>query len=253
MSRKKKKQKKAPEAYSCEAAVRAMGQGMTAPYFSFIAHARESCIACYSSLAGTAHIAFEVVFVGPKSPMEGMPDNFRYIQSDAKPAQCLEIAARNAKGEYLIPGWDDMLFSDYFLNKIFVYTMRTKKFEIILGSRIQQTRGGPDPQSFLDASLVFDESIPNSPVIVMTPVFKRELWSSLGGVDSRFESSFAEIDLQMRGRERGMTPFIIPDCSVVKTDSHLPSGEERQLLNSLWVTSDGRVSKSRLSSVSSFE
>ena len=109
---KKKRKKVAPEAYPCEAAVRTMGQAMTAPYFSFIAHARESYMACYSSLAGTAHIAFEVVFVGPNPPVEGMPDNFRFIQSNAKPAQCLEIAARNARGKYLIPGWDDMDFSD---------------------------------------------------------------------------------------------------------------------------------------------
>ena len=55
---------------------------------------------------------FEIVFVGPNIPKIQLPKQFNYIQSFTKPVQCAEIAARNAKGEYLLHCVDDLTFKD---------------------------------------------------------------------------------------------------------------------------------------------
>ena len=41
----------------------------------------------------------EFVFVGPNPPVDIRPENFKYIRSRVKPAQCVEIALRNAVGK----------------------------------------------------------------------------------------------------------------------------------------------------------
>ena len=46
---------------------------------------------------------FEVIFVGDNPPTEPMPDNFKYIYSKVKPAQCTEIAVRAATGDFIPP------------------------------------------------------------------------------------------------------------------------------------------------------
>lgn len=72
----------------------------------------------------TAPVPFEIVFAGPNPPEEQMPDNFRYIQTNVKPAQCAEIAARYAVGEYLITAADDYSYSDNYLRKMYWYIKR---------------------------------------------------------------------------------------------------------------------------------
>ena len=250
--KKKRKKKIAAEAYPCEAAVKAMGANMTSPYFSFIAADEGSSVeALCGGFSCDAHVPFEIILAG-SNPPEQMPANSRYIQTNAKPAQCLELAARNAVGEYLIIGTDDVNFSPYFMNKLYVYTLRLLLFDVVVGSRLQ----GKNDVGFLDDKMVFDENVQNSPVIVMTPTIKRDIWNSLGGVDARLHSSLsAGLDMQVRCYERGMTPLLIPDCSVSKTDlveSLQLEASNRALLNSLWITKDGKMSRTRLSPVEPF-
>lgn len=242
------------ESYPCEAQIRALGAAMTKPHFSFIAaaHRKYAYGSVFSSLSANAHIKFEVVFVGPSPPVEQMPGNFKYIQTDAKPAECLEIAARNSVGNYLVVGSDNLMFSDFFLNKLYTYTLRLSNYEVVIGSRIR-TAGNV----FLDESLVFDENVPNCPVVVMTPTLKKELWTNLGGIDNRFNSCCcSDIDIQMRCYENGMTQFLIPDCSIerIKYPQDAPEvfSSDRKFLNSLWVKEDGTMSKQRLSPVEKF-
>ena len=85
---------------------------MSKPVFSLIAPAIRSDFykRVYDSVSKGNKIPFEIIFVGNNKPKIKMPDNFHYIYSNVKPAQCLEIAARNAQGEYLIPLADDEVF-----------------------------------------------------------------------------------------------------------------------------------------------
>ena len=44
-------------------------------------------------------VSFEIVFVGPNEPDYELPPNPRFIKSNVKPMQCLEITSRNTSGE----------------------------------------------------------------------------------------------------------------------------------------------------------
>lgn len=54
---------------------------------------------------------YEVIFCGPHAPIEKMPDFFKYIKSDVKPSQRMEIAVREAKGELITLTSDDINYN----------------------------------------------------------------------------------------------------------------------------------------------
>ena len=93
---------------------------MSKPVFSLIAPSVRSAYyqQVYDSIARDAKVPFEFIFVGNVEPLKKIADNFHYINTNVKPAQCVEIAARNATGDFLIPIADDITFSDNFLNTI---------------------------------------------------------------------------------------------------------------------------------------
>ena len=55
-------------------------------------------------------IGFEIVYVGPNKPDFQLPDNFRFIQSDVKPVQCIEIAARAIIILFGLMNWKKKVF-----------------------------------------------------------------------------------------------------------------------------------------------
>ena len=77
---------------------------MIQPQFSIIAaairdyHYKGFC----DNVSKECKVPFEIIFVGDKPPLEPMPSNFHYIYTKVKASQCLEIAARNAKGRFYI-------------------------------------------------------------------------------------------------------------------------------------------------------
>ena len=60
------------------------------PYFSLFASAvrEESYQDIYDSAAANNDVPFEMVFAGNVPPTKTMPDNFRYIYSEATPTNC---------------------------------------------------------------------------------------------------------------------------------------------------------------------
>ena len=94
---------------------------MSDPIFSIIAPAirPENYKRFYHYISQDTKVPFEIIFVGHKPPTEFVGENFNYIYSRVKPAQCIELAAREAKGEYLIPSCDDCYFSEKFLDKFY--------------------------------------------------------------------------------------------------------------------------------------
>ena len=228
---------------------------MNRPLFSVINTAirQDRYEAFYQSLSYLAKVPFEVVFAGDKPPLKPMPSNFRYIETSVKPVQCLEITARKATGEYLIPVGDDQNFSENYLNKMSIYVSRLADRKIFLSSRYSLEG------VMHDDYLTFDPALPDSPLVGIGIVVKKEVWHELGGVDSRFVAAFPDVDMQMRLFEAGYTIFITPDCvinEVKPTNSRTlfrqTAKSERIFLNSLWVNENG-FSKSRLSSVESFD
>jgi len=217
----------------------------------------------YNSLVGNSTVPFEVIFVGPQPPTETMPDNFRHIYSKATPAQCTEIAVRNAVGDYILPFSDDMTFSDNFLNRLYNYTLRLDMDKVLIAFRYYLAKS----KKYADDGLHFDPDVITSPIIGVSPVFRRDIWNKLGGFDKRFHGTFADMDMQMRFFEYGMNIFITPDCVITEINAgkgykkrghpncslFLKHGiAARNLLNLFWKKEDGSLSKNRLSPVQSF-
>ncbi len=245
------------------------------PVFSItMASRRNSYYKLFHESLKDTEVPFEIVFVGPNPPLEQMPDNFKHIYSTATPCQCTEIAVRNATGEYVLLISDDCQLSDGFLDKLHRYTQSLNMDKASISFRFYICIYPKTGKMvwYGDDGLMFDGSIIDSHALGCCPMFRRDIWMKLGGLDKRFHSTFCDIDMQMRFYEYGMNIFIPPDCIIaeVPKDSgafkeegwNIPGhpnesllcvhGEEaRSLLNSLWIQ-DGTMSKTRLSPVEPF-
>ena len=244
---------------------------MEKPYFSIASASRRPQYYpyFYEALSKNSTVPFEIVFVGPNPPTQKMPDNFRHIVSRATPCQCIEMAVRNAVGEYVMSIGDDVMFSDGFLDKLYSYAQKLDRDKVLITSRFWLET----LNKFGDDGLMFDGDLPTGFVIGIGPVFRRDIWMKLGGLDRRFHSTFCDIDMQMRFYEYGMQPFVTPDCWINEVNKREGIFQEdgwknknhrncsllikhyypaRTLLNSLWITKDGKMSKTRLSPVELF-
>jgi len=199
---------------------------------------------------------FEVIFVGDQPPTEPMPDNFKYIYSKVKPAQCTEIAVRHAVGDYILPFSDDETFSHNFLNRLHNYVIRLDTSKVFITFRYSYQGKINDEQ------LVFDPDILTSTVLGVAGCFRRDIWNELGGLDNRWIACYSDMDMQMRFFEYGMTPFIAPDCIIGELPQVNPKGNAklyyrcgnsgRELWKKLWVDENGMPSKKRLLPVQPF-
>ena len=171
---------------------------MTNPIISLYASAArpEKWMKLYDSIKHNNN-EFEIVFVGPKTPRMQLPRQFNYIKSYTKPAQCAEIAARNAKGMFLLHCVDDLIFTDKnALDKIIEYYKNSKKegSELILTPKLMRN-GEP----YLESNYKLYPEINDCPYIPISIFIKTSLYRDLGGYDLTFIASMADTDLAYRG------------------------------------------------------
>ena len=223
--------------------------------FSIIASAirKELYETIYNYFNRRNRVLFEIVFVGDNPPEKKIADNFKYIYSEASPAQCLEIAARSSVGEYLIVVADDCLPSSKFLNNMNYYLERMHIDKTLVGGRYQ-TNG-----VFYDNINVYERKIEHSPIISSCFSFKRDVWYKLGGIDKRYQGSFSVEDMMLRFYEYGYNVFIAPTIWIneirgdkVKSSLFSRTGKEGRILtNSFWVKNN-KMLKKRSCPVKSF-
>jgi len=210
----------------------------------------------YNRLNKNNSTSFELIFVGNNPPQEKMPDNFKYIFSESSPACCIEIAAREAKGEFLIITPDDCAYSDKFLDNMKKSLDDFGDKKMIIGARYKQDG------IFNDECLTFDLKIKDSVPLPAQATYKRTDWLKLGGLDSRFDLSFCDADMIMRMYEIGYCLHIHKDVwideELIKNKKlrkirmwKITGKSGRKLLNSLWVK-DGKMSKTRLDKLHPF-
>jgi len=196
---------------------------------------------------------FEIVFVGPNRPNFALPENFRYIYSEAKPVQCLEMACRNAKGEFVLVAADDEQFPTGVIDVLYGYMLRMWNEKAVIMSRFSDNIDhGP-----MDNLLVL-EPYPEFPIVAPVILIRKSVWQELGGLDRGFNLIFSTDDLQLRIFEAGGHPFILPpEEFTVKEKPHVYPRLvtkymlDRILLDSLWKE-EGIFSKKRLDFVQSF-
>jgi len=183
----------------------------------------------YSHLASVVQIPFEVILAGDMSPDISMPPNFRYIETPVKPAQCIEVAARSAKGKYLLYMEDDMrFFSEAPVETLIeLYEQSGFPHTVISCSWREGDIGDVLSRFYYDD----EDTGANVPWGLF---MSREDWYELGGLDSRFIGRRAEHDICLRAQEAGSMYILAPVvlAEIPYTDSYT------RLSRRVWDCSD---------------
>jgi hypothetical protein len=209
----------------------------------FAAAIRPDCWMDYYNYVGENDISFEIIFVGPNTPKFKLPDNFRFIHSTTKPAQCFEIGRRAALGNLLINTGDDCVFAtDHPLDKLYSIYSEQANEKLIVSCRYMQN--GVDRSETDHYFFCTDHS---SPVMPLCMFMSRKLYDIVGGVDRNFVGVFWDLDIAMRVYAVGgtviMSNVYCNEDKSKKGDSDLCAkfgGPDRGFLEYLWVE-NGKV------------
>ena len=186
----------------------------------------------YASI-GENKATFEVIFAGPNDPAFTLPDNFRHIKTNVKPTQCIEIAARQANADLIMQVPDDVVFTEeHPLDKLYEAYMHHNNTKLILSCRF--VSNGKDMSRTMHRFFVNDST---SPIVALSGLMSRQLYTEIGGIDRNFIAVMFCIDIVMRIYALGGT--------VVLSDIHLNEYHtkglyqefykyDRALLESLW-------------------
>lgn len=207
----------------------------------------------------TNNLPWEIVFVGPKKPVHKLASNHRHIRGNWKPAQCLEIAAREAQGEYVMIVPDDVRLHQESMDWSWYWRQHLPPYSVV-GVRYQRPHKRVEDN---EQALLLPKEI-LSPITPICGLVKRSEWLELGGLDRQFVSSFADVDLFMRMRQRGGNMFINPNGIAYERDTRDDTGRlakrfkriDYRYLIDLWVDDDdGRLTfrKERLEPFQPFD
>lgn len=224
------------------------------PKISIIApaHRPQNWMDLYKSI-GENDVEFELVFVGPNQPDYRLPNNFRFIRSLVKPAQCVEIALRNTTTDLVMNMADDCAFKGSRpLDRLYETYKNYNNDKIILSCRY--TLNGEDQP---EESQRFDGM--NSPVMPLCGLMSRNLLMSMGGIDKNFIAIMWDLDIAMRVHALGGD--VILSNVFLEEDKDKSAGSElcnefwehdRGLLFSLWKK-NGKIHLRRAKPVEPFD
>lgn len=147
-------------------------------------------------------IEYEVILAGNLNEFQVRPFLTKYPQlkyvftEDIPPAQCYEIARRNATGDLIMWIADDCEFSDRFLDNIIGYLdvchiSITRKLLLSVKTNENNTNNDLDDHRFFGGNK-------NTPLMAPLGVMNREYLNELGGFDRRFLCGQYENDVAMR-------------------------------------------------------
>ena len=217
---------------------------MQSPLISIIASAvrPDNWIGLYENV-GENDIDYELVFVGPNEPSVTLPDNFKHIKSNVKPAQCVEIAARHASGTHLLWTADDHLFTDERpLDRLWERYSSFDRDDIVVSTAMDAPEGW---NRFVQYEL-------ESPKLALCGLMSMSLWRAVGGVDRRFIAVNWDHDVCMRVIEQGgeiVESDVFMDVDIVLPDKPDSRGTllydevrsyDSALLKSLWSSENNK-------------
>jgi hypothetical protein len=199
----------------------------------------------YNTLRDSS-INFEIVFVGPNEPDFILPSNFKYIKSNVKPAQCVEIASRNTSGELIMQIADDVEFrvSDP-LSRLYSVYMSCGDEKLILSCRYMRNGKRISVKCHR-----FHSTDPSTPMISVAGLMSNKLYKTVGGIDRNFIAVCGDVDVIMRihGREGkvALSDVYVNENSITKGLYSRYKAYDRRLLDSLWsVDGTGRFNRTR--------
>ncbi len=207
---------------------------------------------CYSD------ISFEVIYVGPKCPDFVLPSNFKFIYSKVKPAQAVEIAVRNCKGEFVINIPDDHTISKNGLKILYENFIKYNNDRLIIsGIASQNKKLLPIKKSHV----IYKDT--TSPLMPIAGLFKKKIWEKMGGLDRNFIAALWDVDLAMRIMEIGggiiFCENVILDETVSRHERkksliiNFGNPFDRKYFHLAWLTKEKKFSPKRLLPLELFE
>ena len=203
---------------------------------------------------GTNDIPFEVVFVGPNAPKSQLPENFRFIKSNTKPAQAAEIACRNAKYPLVMIFGDDIRFmTEHPLDRVYETYVEAANEKAMVSCRYR-----PEGEARTHVDYHFFQGDPESPQLPFCTLMSAKVWREIGGIDRNFIAVSWDADIAMRVMADGGS--VVVSEVIVEEDSAWSRGStldrdhrstDHQFRFRLWST-DGVVHFDRSQPVESF-
>lgn len=184
----------------------------------------------YNSLSSN-EVPFEIIFVGDRPPTLTLPDNFHFIYSEVKPAQCAEIAKRHTTCDLIMLIADDLVFSEHALDILHQTFLRLDNDKAIVSARYYC-----NGQIYPDPECCFWRTDLNTPLLPVSGLMKKKMWEQLGGIDRRFVASCWDIDISMRVFEIGGSVTYCEEAKVVEL--HDKSTPEKGLYNEVGLPLD---------------
>lgn len=212
---------------------------------------------------GENDVIWERIIVGPNLPNYTLPDNHRFVQSDVKPSQCFEIAARLAQADLILHLADDTIFKDPHSLDILYETYQSRKNDkLMVSPRFCIDRGDHIEDCSRHPTLPchhFFVHNPATPILPVGPLYKKQLHLNLGGFDSQFTGVYYDLDLAMRlwaiGGEVILSEVYLIEDSTMSGGSHVNrefGALDRHFLDSLWAINNHETHLNRTQPVISF-
>lgn len=188
---------------------------------------------------------FEIVFCGDVQPRFELPNNFHFIYSVVKPAQCNYIAFKNTLGKYIMPINDDFCFNDKAIDFIYQESFSELKNENdVLSMRYQcgdiLSESSLNIFSHSGTKAAFEILPERIPRCAIAGLINREVFSKCGGFDNRFIATYVVEDITLRMWAKGGR-IITSKYSTIKEicSSYLWNQyNDLQTLYSLWDKHD---------------
>ena len=185
----------------------------------------------YFNLISMNKVPFEIICVGYNRPKFKLYPNFRFIYSKVKPAQCMEIAAREAKGELLLTYGDDFMSSPGFLPILYEQSL-----DVDMDNNLIKIKEYLDDFSEMPLERKFKAMFKalkegEKQDIGKLMLIKRSVWMNLGGLDKIFHGSLYDVDLRNR--------FIIQGGNILFNNDVIVL-EKKELGKGLWFSETGK-------------
>lgn len=170
-------------------------------------------------------IPFEVIFVSDIQPKpEHIPhklkvsygeeveidrdysayDNFKWILSPVKPAQCFEIAYRQSQGEFIIWTGDDFVYSPFALDHMYAMYRSFHDHKVMISADVYED-GHEATKSY--HKVPWNEKIQ----LTTSALISKRTIQEVGGLgDINFVAGHFDVDLQMRIYANGGRMFVCP-------------------------------------------
>lgn len=207
------------------------------------------------SLLNTS-IEYEVIFVGDLTTFQVRPylakyPTLKYIHTgNIKPAQCYEIARRNATGELIMWVADDCEFSSGLLDQLYTFWNSLDEWKTLVSVKTNENSSNND----LDHHRFFGFNV-NAPLMAPLGIMDRAYLDSLGGFDRRYTAGQYENDVAMRVYADGGNVVKYEDgCVFIEHLKKHGGGTkfwnsyqaDRKVLEDTWVRGGFQIAKPKL-------